>query len=58
MAAVEQERGALEAQLAQLSDEQNTMPGVVGDWPVKDVLAHLVAWEQMCLGWYEADGCL
>lgn len=34
------------------------MPGVVGDWPVKDVLAHLVAWEQMCLGWYEADGCL
>lgn len=54
LAAIEKERGALEAQLDQLSDEQKTMSGVVGDWSVKDVLAHLAAWEQMCLGWYEA----
>ena len=29
-------------------------PGVVGEWSAKDVLAHLIEWEQMCLGWYRA----
>ncbi len=29
-----------------------TQPGIVGEWAVKDVLAHLTAWEQMFLGWY------
>jgi len=27
-------------------------PGVVGEWSVKEVLAHLVEWEQMVVGWY------
>ena len=27
-------------------------PAVVGQWCAKDVLSHLVAWEQMVLGWY------
>ncbi|MEM9953933.1 MAG: ClbS/DfsB family four-helix bundle protein [Chloroflexota bacterium] len=26
--------------------------GTVGDWSVKDVLAHLTAWQQMTLKWY------
>jgi hypothetical protein len=31
-----------------------TQRGVVGEWSVKDVLAHLVAWEELFLSWYEA----
>ncbi|MCM3871981.1 MAG: ClbS/DfsB family four-helix bundle protein [Pyrinomonadaceae bacterium] len=28
-------------------------PGVWGDaWTIRDLLAHLREWEQMCLGWY------
>lgn len=54
LAAIEKERGALEAFLEPLTEAQMTMPGVVGDWSVKDMLAHLIAWEQMCLGWYYA----
>ena len=54
LAAIDQERPALEAFLATLTSEQMVAPGVVGEWSVKDVLAHLVEWEQMVLGWYRA----
>ena len=52
LAAIEKERGALETLLELLTPEQMTDPGVVGEWSVKDVLAHLVEWEQMVLGWH------
>lgn len=52
--AIEQERGALEALLETLTPEQMVEPGAVGDWSAKDVLAHLVEWEQMVLSWYRA----
>ena len=48
------ERQALEQFLATLSPEQMTLEGIVGFWAVKDVLAHLLEWEQMVLGWYGA----
>jgi hypothetical protein len=35
---------ALEALIAPLNDEQLTTPGVMGEWTMKDVLAHLTAW--------------
>jgi hypothetical protein len=54
LAAIDKERGALEAFLETLTPKQMIEPGVVGEWSVKDVLAHLVEWEQMCLGWYRA----
>jgi len=54
LAAIEKERGVLEAFLDTLTPEQMTEPGIVGEWSVKDVLAHLIEWEQMCLGWYQA----
>jgi hypothetical protein len=54
MAAIDKERSALEAVLEALTPEQMVEPGVVGEWSVKDVLAHLVEWEQMALGWYRA----
>lgn len=54
LAAIEKERTALEAFLEPLTTEQMTLPGIVGDWSAKDVLAHLFAWEQMVLSWYDA----
>lgn len=43
----------LQAELDKLSDAEKTAPDVVGVWSVKDVLAHLFAWQQMVLDWYE-----
>lgn len=36
---------SFEALLASLSAEQKSTPGVNGDWAIKDILAHLVAWQ-------------
>ena len=48
------EHDALEQLLATLTPEQMVQPGIVGEWSVKDVLAHLTEWQQMVLGWYHA----
>jgi hypothetical protein len=52
--AIEIERNALEKLLAKLSPRQMVEPGIVGEWSVKDVLAHLLEWEQMVLRWHAA----
>ncbi len=54
LTASQQEHGMLEELLASLTHEQMVLPGVVGDWSVKDVLAHLIEWEQMVLSWHKA----
>ncbi len=51
---IQTERRRLEASLKGLNREQMEIAGVVGDWSVKDVLAHLVEWEQMFERWYRA----
>lgn len=33
------------ASYADLSDEQLLEPGVVGDWSIKDIIAHVTVWE-------------
>ncbi|MHA2031969.1 MAG: ClbS/DfsB family four-helix bundle protein [Candidatus Kariarchaeaceae archaeon] len=51
------ERRRLDKNLALLSDEDMLKPGVSGpqgEYTIKDILAHLIEWEQMFLGWYEA----
>ena len=53
-AEIELERQALEELLAALSPEQMNQPAVVGEWSVKDVLAHLSEWETMWLRWFAA----
>ena len=40
------ERGKLLAALVGLSEEEITRPGAAGQWSVRDVLAHLLAWEE------------
>jgi hypothetical protein len=52
---IQRERTALDDTLALLSRRQMTRVGVTrGGWSVKDVLAHLVEWQQMNLDWYAA----
>lgn len=52
---IRRERAALDGALGSLTPRQMTQPGVTrGGWSVKDVLAHLVAWQQLNLGWYKA----
>jgi hypothetical protein len=40
------ERAKLLAVLDGLSEEEMARPGVAGEWSVRDVLAHLLAWEE------------
>ena len=48
------ERRRLEQNLAGLSPDDMLRPGVVGEWSVKDVLAHLADWEARMPVWIEA----
>lgn len=52
--AANKELALLRMEIASLSPEQLVEPDIVGSWSVKDVFAHLTAWHQMALGWYEA----
>lgn len=36
----------LEAIIARFSDEELTTPGKVGDWSLREVLAHIAAWDR------------
>ena len=40
---IQTERRRLEQSLSTWSDEELIRPGIVGEWSVKDLLAHLVA---------------
>lgn len=52
---IARERAALDDALAGLTARQMTTAGVTrGGWSVKDILAHLVEWQQMNLEWYAA----
>jgi hypothetical protein len=48
------EHARLEAALAEISEEAMLQPGVVGEWSIKDMLAHISDWEQRFLRWYRA----
>ncbi len=48
------ERRRLEQNLAGLTGEELVMPGVVGEWSIKDVLAHLADWEAHMPAWLAA----
>ena len=50
--AIQVEHRLLERTLASVSKEDMVKRGMVGIWSVKDVLAHLTAWEQLLLSWY------
>ncbi|MBN1888745.1 MAG: ClbS/DfsB family four-helix bundle protein [Thermoflexales bacterium] len=52
--AMQKEHQALEKLLSSLTSEQMTHVSPSLERSAKDVLAHLIEWEQMCLGWYQA----
>ena len=47
-------RELLEKKITRLTREQMVWPGSMDNWSVKDILAHLVDWEQRFIGWYRA----
>lgn len=51
-------RERLEAAIAGMSEAEMARPGVVGDWSVKDLLAHVTAWEAELVTalWYTTLG--
>jgi hypothetical protein len=49
--AIRAERETLEEALAELSREQMTRRDLDGAWSVKDILAHIAAWERWMIGW-------
>jgi len=50
--AAQKEYIALEKYLATYTPEEMNAPGALGDWSVKDVLAHLFEWQNLLFGWY------
>ena len=48
------ERARLQATIASIEPGAMVVPGVVGEWSVKDVLAHLADWEAHMLVWLAA----
>src|SRR5690349_24389335 len=51
---IDHERNALEEFLCSLTPDELVRPNILGPWSAKDVMAHLLEWEQMFLGWYKA----
>ena len=51
---IDQERNALEDFLCSLTPDELVRPNILGSWSAMDVMAHLLEWEQMFLGWYKA----
>jgi hypothetical protein len=47
------ERSALESTLALLDSDEMVAPTLESGWSVKDILAHIVDWEQRMIGWIE-----
>lgn len=45
---------ALEGILAPLDEAQMTTPGVIGNWSIKDILAHISSWQHRLLAWLHA----
>jgi hypothetical protein len=48
------EREKLEQKIRGLTVEEMAYPGSMGQWSVKDILQHLVDWEQRWISWYAA----
>jgi hypothetical protein len=50
---METEYRLLKECIERLGADELELPGVCHEWSAKDVIAHLVEWKKMFLGWYE-----
>ncbi len=48
------ERARWEALLVQVGEARMNLSGVTGEWSVKDIVAHLTAWESRVVAWLSA----
>ncbi|NIS79052.1 MAG: ClbS/DfsB family four-helix bundle protein [Anaerolineales bacterium] len=53
MASILAAREKLETTLSRVQEEQMTVPGAIGEWSVKDLLAHISVWERRMTLWLE-----
>lgn len=51
---IKAEHERLEAVLRKFSDTEMFWSSAPGEWSVQDIMAHITAWEQTFLNWYEA----
>ena len=54
VARLQSSRHKLERLLATLTPEEMALPGAMGSWCTKDLLAHLAHWEALQVEWVEA----
>ena len=54
LASIRRDHRKLEELISPLSESQMTAPALDAGWSIKDVLAHISAWEGRCAGWLEA----
>jgi hypothetical protein len=50
---IQTERTNFESLIAPLSEAQLCTATLEGQWSIKDILAHIAAWERICTGWLE-----
>ena len=55
VAAIRRDRAALDAVAARVPEGRLTEAVLDDGWSVKDALAHIAAWEQLCLKWVRED---
>ncbi|UCH58755.1 MAG: ClbS/DfsB family four-helix bundle protein [Anaerolineales bacterium] len=55
LTAIQAERLALETLLAKIPPAQMTLPDLHEGWSVKDILAHITAWEELMQGWVQTS---
>jgi uncharacterized protein (TIGR03083 family) len=53
--AIRRERAELNAIVARVGESGMTDPALDDGWSIKDVVAHITAWEQLCLLWVRTD---
>lgn len=51
LAEIRLERERFETTLARVDPQQMLLPGVIDEWTVKDLLAHITVWEQRMVSW-------
>ncbi len=47
------ERESLDDVLGTISESELSIPGVEAEWSIKDILAHIVFWEELMVSWLE-----
>jgi hypothetical protein len=53
IATLENTKAEVEALVAEAGDARLTASGVTGEWSIKDMLAHMTAWEERVVAWAE-----